>query len=81
MEKYLKCVQAPYGKRYTIGINIKGDYLAEYNFHIGDSVKVELSENRIVITKSEDTEQLTALQAQNPNLLNLIENLGLTIIQ
>ena len=29
MEKYLKCVQAPYGKRYTIGINIKGDYLAE----------------------------------------------------
>ena len=77
----MKCVQAPYGKRYTIGINIKGDYLAEYNFHIGDCVKVELSENRIVITKSEDTEQLTALQAQNTNLLNLIENLGLTIIQ
>ena len=81
MEKYLKCVNAPYGSRYTVGINLKGDYLKEFNFFVGDCVKVELSENRILITKSDATAQLTLLQAQNPNLLNLIDNLGLTIVQ
>ncbi|WP_418543347.1 hypothetical protein [Parabacteroides goldsteinii] len=81
MEKYLKCVNAPYGSRYTVGINLKGDYLKEFNFFVGDCVKVELSENRIIITKSDATAQLTLLQAQNPNLLNLIDNLGLTIVQ
>ncbi|MCD7849259.1 MAG: type I toxin-antitoxin system SymE family toxin [Parabacteroides sp.] len=81
MEKYLKCVNAPYGNRYTVGINLKGDYLKEFNFFVGDCVKVELSENRIIITKSDATAQLTLLQAQNPNLLNLIDNLGLTIVQ
>lgn len=80
MEKYLKCVNAPYGNRYTVGINLKGDYLKEFNFFVGDCVKVELSENKIIITKSDATAQLTALQAQNPNLLNLIDKLGLTIV-
>lgn len=81
MEKYLKCVNAPYGNRYTVGINLKGDYLKEFNFFIGDCVKVELSENKIIITKSDATAQLTALQVQNPNLLHLIDKLGLTIVQ
>lgn len=81
MEKFLKCVNAPYGNRYTVGINLKGDYLKDYNFFVGDCVKVELSENRIIITKSEATENLTRLQAKNPNLLGLIDNLGLTIVQ
>lgn len=81
MEKYLQCVNAPYGKRYTVGINIKGDYLKEFNFFVGDCVKVELSENQIIITKSDATAQLTALQAKNPNLLNLMDKLDLTIVQ
>lgn len=81
MEKYLKCVNAPYGNRYTVGINLKGDYLKEFNFFVGDCVKVELSENKIIITKSDATAQLTALQAQNPNLLHLIDKLDLTIVQ
>lgn len=81
MEKYLKCVNAPYGSRYTVGINIKGDYLKQYNFNVGDCVKVEIHENQIIITKSEATEQLTRLQTVNPLLLNLIDNLGLTIVQ
>lgn len=81
MEKYLKCVTAQDGSRYTVGINLKGDYLKQYNFNVGDCVKVDLSENQIIITKSEATEQLTRLQSQNPLLLNLIDNLGLTIIQ
>lgn len=81
MEKYLKCVNVPYKNKNTVRIDLKGDYLKDYNFHAGDCVKVKLSENQIIITKSEATEQLTALQAQNPNLLNLINNLGLTIVQ
>lgn len=81
MEKYLKCVNAPYGNSYTVGINLKGDYLKEFNFFVGDCVKVELLENKIIITKSDATAQLTALQAQNPNLLHLIDKLGLTIVQ
>lgn len=81
MEKYLKCVNAPYGNHYTVGINLKGDYLKDFNFFVGDCVKVELSENQIIITKSDATAQLTALQAKNPNLLNLIDKLDLTIVQ
>lgn len=81
MEKYLKCVNAPYGSRYTVGINLKGDFLKRYNFNVGDCVKVELSENQIIITKSDATERLTRLQSQNPSLLNLIDNLGLVIVQ
>lgn len=81
MEKYVKCVNAPYGNRYTVGINLKGDYLKEFNFFVGDCVKVELLENKIIITKSDATAQLTALQAQNPNLLHLIDKLGLIIVQ
>lgn len=81
MEKYLKCENALYGDRYTVGINLKGDYLKEFNFFVGDCVKVKLSENQIIITKSDATAKLTALQAQNPNLLNLIDKLGLTIVQ
>lgn len=81
MEKIIRCVNTPYGDRYTVEINLKGDYLKEYNFFGGDCVKVKLSENRIIITKSEATTRITRLQAQNPNLLNLIDNLGLTIVQ
>lgn len=77
----MKCVNAPYGNRYTVGINLKGDYLKNYNFFVGDCVKVKLSENQIIITKSEATEKLTRLQVQNPSLLDLIDNLDLTIIQ
>lgn len=81
MEKYIKCVNAPYGSRYTVGINLKGDYLKKYNFNVGDCVKVELSENQIIITKSDKTEQLTRLQTLNPSPLNLIDNLELTVVQ
>lgn len=81
MEKYMKCVNAPYGNHYTVGINLKGDYLKDFNFFVGDCVKVQLSENQIIITKSEETARITMLQAQNPNLLDLIDKLGLTTIQ
>lgn len=81
MEKYLKCVMLRSGFSYTLGINIIGDYLKEFNFYAGDCVKVELSENRIIITKSKATAKITMLQAQNPNLLKLIDKLGLTMMQ
>lgn len=81
MEKYIKCVNAPYGNRYTVGISLKGDYLKDFNFFVGDCIKVQLSENQIIITKSEETARITMLQAQNPNLLDLIDKLGLTTIQ
>lgn len=80
MEKILKCINIPNGNQYTVGINLKGDYLKDFNFFVGDCVKVKFSQNQIIITKSKETENLTKLQAKNPNLLNLIDNLGLTIV-
>lgn len=81
MEKYLKCINVACQNHNTVGIELKGDYLKDYNFHAGDCIKVKLSENQIIITKSEVTEQLTILQAQNPHLLSFIDKLGLTIVQ
>lgn len=51
MERVLQCVRLPQGKRGTIGFNLKGEYLKMFGFKQGDKVKVEISENRIVLSK------------------------------
>lgn len=51
MERVLQCVRLPQGKKGTIGFNLKGEYLKKFGFKQGDKVKVEVSENKIVISK------------------------------
>jgi len=67
------------GKRYTQGINLKGDYLKKFGFEVGDMVKVEIHKNEIIITKSKATEMLTDLQIKNPALLTLLNGLHLEV--
>jgi len=67
------------GKKYTPGINLKGEYLKKYGFEVGDMVRVELRENEIVISKNKNTEVLQAMGAENPALLSLVEKLGLEV--
>jgi len=50
MERVLQCVRLPQGKKGTIGFNLKGEYLKMFGFKKGDKAKVEISENKIVIT-------------------------------
>lgn len=57
MERFLKCVSLPAGKRHAVGFNLKGDYLQCFGFSLGDKVKVELSTNKIVITKEEQSQK------------------------
>jgi len=49
--RILKVVKIPQGKRYTTGLNLKGDYLLKYGFDFGDMVKIEFSEGKILINK------------------------------
>ena len=49
MERVLQCVRLPQGKKGTIGFNLKGEYLKM--FKQGDKAKVEINENKIVISK------------------------------
>lgn len=51
MERVLQCVRLPQGKKGTIGFNLKGEYLKMFGFKQGDKAKVEISENKIVISK------------------------------
>ncbi len=53
MEKFLHCVRLPQNGKGTIGFNIKGEYLRTYGFKLGDKVKVEICENKIVISKED----------------------------
>lgn len=67
------------GKRYTLGINLKGDYLQKYGFEVGDMVKVEVKQNQIVITKNKATQTLTEMGSKNPAIMTLIDGLNLEI--
>lgn len=77
--KILTVCNMPQGKKYAPGINIKGFYLQEYGFEVGDMVRVELSQNQIVISKNEHTELLQSMERKNPALSKLIKQLDLEI--
>lgn len=51
MEKVLKCVRLPQNGKGTIGFNLKGEYLKAFGFKLGDKVNVEISDNKIILTK------------------------------
>jgi hypothetical protein len=55
MEKLLKICNLPQGGGYVPGINLKGQYLKRFGFYPGEFVKVEVSENQIIISKNEAT--------------------------
>ncbi len=77
MERILKCVSFPAGRKRTAGFNLKGEYLKKYGFEVGDFVKVEISQHKIVITKNQGTELLSQMKLKNPNINCLIEEFGL----
>lgn len=79
IQKLLKVCGLPVGKYYKPGINLKGDYLSKYGFEVGDMVKVEISENKIIIEKNDTTKIVTQMGIKNPYLLNLIDELGLNV--
>ena len=79
IDKLLTVCKMTSGKKYTAGINIKGEYLKKYGFQIGDIVKVEVKNNQIIITKNKATDFLTDMQMKNPNLIKLIDNLDLQV--
>lgn len=79
IDKILTVCRMAQGKRYTSGINLKGDYLQKYGFEVGDMVKVEVKQNQIVITKNKATQTLTEMGSKNPAIMTLIDGLNLEI--
>jgi len=49
LEKTLTVCRATQGKKYTNAINLKGEYLRDYGFLLGNKVKVSISQNKIII--------------------------------
>ncbi len=49
--KTLKVVNKPYKNKYTVGLNIQGEYLKAYGFNRGDMVEMQVAENLIKISK------------------------------
>lgn len=78
MEKILKVCEVFQGKKHTNKINIAGDWLKKYGFQFGDLVRVEVKQNKIVISKNDKTDVLTAMNSRNPELYKMIEKLDLT---
>ncbi len=74
-ERYLTVCKQPTKTGYTVGVNLKGEYLKNYGFQIGDMVKVELSENKIIISKESDIIQ--EMSKENPELLRLMNEFDL----
>jgi len=79
IEKILTVCRMTQGKKYTPGINLKGEYLKKFGFQVGDMVKVEIRNNEIVISKNKATEILTDMQSKNPALLTLLNGLHLEV--
>ncbi len=53
LTKTLRICRLPSNRKYTPGINLKGEYLKQFGFSVGDAVCVEISNNKILITKKE----------------------------
>lgn len=79
LTKLLKVCGLPYNKTYIAGINLKGEYLTKHGFNIGDYVNVEITENKIVITKDTDTNVVSLFSRKNKIVDNLIETFDLTV--
>lgn len=51
LKKILQVINASYGKKYTNGLNIKGEWMKRFGFELGDKVNVEVRQNRILVEK------------------------------
>lgn len=58
-------------------LKLVGSNLSKYGFKIGDVIKVHFDTNSIKITKSKNTEKLTAMQQRNPSIKKLWEEFNL----
>jgi hypothetical protein len=72
LTKLLKVCGLPYKKTYIAGIN-----LTKYGFCVGDYVNVEVTENKIVITKDTDTNVVSLFSRRNKAVDDLIETFDL----
>ncbi|MDR1369883.1 MAG: type I toxin-antitoxin system SymE family toxin [Dysgonamonadaceae bacterium] len=78
MEKLLKVCNLPQASGYVPGINLKGKYLMEFGFSPGDFVKVEVGDNKIVISKTDASKAVSDMVKRNPVLSKLIDSFDLT---
>ena len=56
MEKTIKLTNQAQGNKYTNAISIKGEWLKEYGFQLGDYVTVYYTKNKITITNNKKDE-------------------------
>lgn len=51
LNKVLKVVNSPSGKKYTNGLNLKGEWMKKFGFDLHDIVNVTVTNSRILIEK------------------------------
>jgi antitoxin component of MazEF toxin-antitoxin module len=77
MEKLLKVCNLPQGAGYVPGLNIKGEYMKKFGFFAGDFVKVDISDSKIIIEKTQAAMELANMVKKNPVLNNLVKEFDL----
>lgn len=78
MKKFLKICNLPQGDSYAPGINLKGNYLTNYGFEVGDMVSVEVRKDEISIKKIPADITISDMMKRNPNFKKLVQELDLT---
>lgn len=79
MEKLITVTRTAQGKKYVENISLQGAYLKKYGFELGEYLKVTITKGQIIIKTDVNTKILTQMGQKNPRILNIIENLSLTV--
>jgi len=61
-------------------LSLAGLEIEKFNFQMDDCVRIEVSKNKIVITKDKQTEILRKMNLKNHSLIDLVEKFNLETV-
>lgn len=79
MTKKIKVCRKWSGRKSVPSVNLQGIYLQEYNFNIGDSVRVEFYRDEIRIKKMNARQILRHMAEENPAVSELVKEFNCQI--
>lgn len=73
MIKKIKVCRKWSGSKVVPSVNLQGVYLQEFNFNVGDNVRVEFYRNEIRIKKMDARQILRHMADENPAVAELVK--------
>lgn len=81
MIKKIKVCRKWSGSKVVPSVNLQGVYLQEFNFNVGDSVRVEFYRDEIRIKKMDARQILRQIAKENPAVDELVKQFDCTICE